>query len=207
MVVPPLRTSGKARALARSNGKASLRARLRKQRRAHVAALPDNTRALLFRRPPEPVLRALPAGGTIGLYSAMPFEAPCDGYASFLFEHGLELALPRLTTRSGPMEFAAHTDPLGKSDLVIGPFGALQPAPDAPMRTPAVIFVPLLGFTSEGERLGQGGGHYDRFLERDPGSLAIGLAWDCQLVDALPVEPHDRALAAVITPTRVYGST
>ena len=37
------------------------------------------------------------------------------------------------------------------------------------------------------------------------GALAIGLAWDCQLVDDLPHEAHDRPLAAVVTPTRLYG--
>jgi 5-formyltetrahydrofolate cyclo-ligase len=31
------------------------------------------------------------------------------------------------------------------------------------------------------------------------------MAWDCQLVDSLPREPHDRPLAAVVTPTRFYG--
>jgi 5-formyltetrahydrofolate cyclo-ligase len=34
---------------------------------------------------------------------------------------------------------------------------------------------------------------------------AIGLAWDCQLADDLPREPHDRPLLAVVTPTRLYG--
>jgi 5-formyltetrahydrofolate cyclo-ligase len=68
-----------------------------------------------------------------------------------------------------------------------------------------VLFVPVVGFTEDGARLGQGGGHYDRWLAAHPGAVAIGLAWDCQRVDALPVEPHDAPLAAVVTPTRLYG--
>ena len=71
--------------------------------------------------------------------------------------------------------------------------------------TPDVLFVPLVGFTPEGARLGQGGGHYDRWLEAHPTTLAIGLGWDVQAVDELPVEAHDRSLDAVITPTRMYG--
>ena len=55
------------------------------------------------------------------------------------------------------------------------------------------------------ERLGQGGGHYDRWLAHHPDTIRIGMAWDGQLVDELPVEPHDVPLDAVVTPTRLYG--
>ena len=75
---------------------------------------------------------------------------------------------------------------------------------DAPLVQPQVLFVPLVSFTT-GARLGQGGGHYDRWLADHPDTVAIGLAWDCQLVDALPIEPHDIPLTAIITPTRIYG--
>jgi 5-formyltetrahydrofolate cyclo-ligase len=63
----------------------------------------------------------------------------------------------------------------------------------------------LLGFTRDGHRLGQGGGHYDRWLASHPQVVALGLGWDCQLLDNLPLEPHDCALRAIVTPTRIYG--
>ena len=81
----------------------------------------------------------------------------------------------------------------------------LQPTGAAEAVTPQVLFVPLLGFSETGQRLGQGGGHYDRWLADHPETLAIGMAWDCQLVDELPSEDHDAPLAAVVTPTRLYG--
>jgi 5-formyltetrahydrofolate cyclo-ligase len=68
-----------------------------------------------------------------------------------------------------------------------------------------VAFVPLVGFTAAGERLGQGGGHYDRWLAANPSVLPLGLAWDCQLRGSLPHEAHDCPLRGVITPTRFYG--
>jgi 5-formyltetrahydrofolate cyclo-ligase len=68
-----------------------------------------------------------------------------------------------------------------------------------------VLFVPLLGFTTSGHRIGQGGGHYDRYLAAHTHVTAIGLAWDTQLVDDLPVEEHDVRLNYVVTPTRLYG--
>ena len=103
------------------------------------------------------------------------------------------------------MDFAVHADPYEESDCEAGPFGIPQPVGDAESARPSVLFVPLLGFTAEGARLGQGGGHYDRWLADHPDALPIGLAWDCQLAEALPTEEHDKQLSAVVTPTRLYG--
>jgi 5-formyltetrahydrofolate cyclo-ligase len=85
------------------------------------------------------------------------------------------------------------------------PYGGLQPPATAEELTVDLAIVPLLGFTAEGQRLGQGGGHYDRYLAEHPAVIPIGIGWDCQLVEALPLEPHDRPLRAVVTPTRFYG--
>ena len=103
------------------------------------------------------------------------------------------------------MEFARHSDPFGESDLAPGPYGILQPDPEAEVLLPDVLFMPLIGFTTRGDRLGQGGGHYDRWLAAHPGRMAIGLAWDVQLCEDLPREAHDMPLDAVVTPTRMYG--
>ena len=103
------------------------------------------------------------------------------------------------------MIFRTYSDPHGESDLEPGPFGIRQPAKSAAEIVPDLVFVPLIGFTASGDRLGQGGGHYDRWLAAHPGRIAVGLAWDVQLVESLPVEPHDAPLDAVVTPTRFYG--
>ncbi len=73
-----------------------------------------------------------------------------------------------------------------------------EPAPDP--RVVDVVVVPGLAFTASGERLGQGGGWYDRFLPRvRPGCVTIGVGFEPQLVEAVPVEPHDVRLDVVIT--------
>jgi 5-formyltetrahydrofolate cyclo-ligase len=185
--------------------KSELRRTLRALRKAHVEALPDQVRGLLFHRPPAPLLARIGDQAVIGLYHAGAYEAPADGYARFFHEAGHTLALPRFAAPDTPMRFARHSDPHAGSDLEVGPFGILQPGAEAEPLVPDVLFVPLVGFTAEGGRLGQGGGHYDRWLAEHPPALAIGLAWDVQLVDALPAEPHDAALDAVVTPTRIYG--
>jgi 5-formyltetrahydrofolate cyclo-ligase len=186
--------------------KSELRRTLRAARRAHVESLPDAIRGLLFHRPPAPLLARIGDEAVIGLYHAGPFEAPAGGYARFFHDAGHTLALPRFSSPDAPMAFARHGDPYADSDLAPGPFGMFQPAGDAEPLVPDVLFVPLVGFTASGARLGQGGGHYDRWLAEHPPALAIGLAWDVQLCEALPAEPHDMPLDAVITPTRFYGT-
>ena len=159
----------------------------------------------MFNRPPAALLELVPAGAAIGLYRADPGEAPAGGYSRFFHERGHRIALPRITTLDQPMHFHLHTDPFEESDLEDGPLGLRQPAADAPEITPDVLFMPLVGFTAGGERLGQGGGFYDRWLAAHPATVAIGMAWDMQEVEDLPVEAHDMPLAAIVTPTRILG--
>ncbi len=155
--------------------------------------------------PPASLLAAIAPDATIGLYHATGSEAPTRAYAAYFQEAGHAIALPRITDEDGRMDFAAWTDPFADSDLTAGPFGMMQPAADLPELTPDVLFVPLIGFTADGHRLGQGGGYYDRWLAAHDGTMAIGMAWDCQIAETLPHEPHDVALTAVVTPTRTYG--
>ncbi len=190
-----------------ANQKAAIRAQLRDERRNHVETLPGITRGLLFRHPPSPILDRIAGDTIIGLYHATPFEAPAAGYAQFFHERGHPITLPRFTSRSSEMEFAALADPFSQSDLETGPFGLAQPSGEAETLVPAILFVPLLGFTVRCERIGQGGGHYDKWLAANEDTAAFGIAWDCQLAENLPLEPHDRTLDAVITPTRLYEAS
>lgn len=185
--------------------KAALRKDLRARRRAFAAALPPQVSALVFNRPPRAVLDLVPAGATLGFYRADPGEAPAAAYAKFFFEAGHPIALPRVTTLTAPMRFHLHTDPYEESDLTTGVLGLRQPSGDLPELVPDVLFMPLVGFTARGERLGQGGGFYDRWLAAHPATVAIGMAWDMQEVPELPLEDHDMPLAAIITPTRILG--
>jgi len=67
-------------------------------------------------------------------------------------------------------------------------------------KTIDVVIVPGTAFTRSGERLGQGGGWYDRFLPgTGPACLTIGVGFEPQLLDELPTEPHDVRLDMVVT--------
>ena len=85
--------------------------------------------------------------------------------------------------------------------LAAGAFDIPEPQgePISPIGLDLVI-VPGLAFTTDGRRLGQGGGHYDRFLAELPPSCAtVGVCFAEQIVDELPQEPHDRTVGHVVT--------
>ena len=89
--------------------------------------------------------------------------------------------------------------------LVDGSALRVEPGDADPRTLHAVVF-PGLAFTSDGARLGQGGGHYDRFaLRLDAGCLRIGVCFAEQLVDRLPTEPHDQRVDVVVTDISRFG--
>ncbi len=182
----------------------ALRREMRNTRSDHVAGLDPSTRALLFRRPPTTVMDLLPQGSTIGLYYEIPSEAPARAYARFLHESGYTVALPAFTGRDDPMHFRLWADPFGETDIEDGAYGP-QPKAENGEAVPGALFVPLVAFTDSGQRMGQGAAHYDGWLAKHPDTITIGLAWDVQLVEDLPTEPHDVPLRAIVTPTRLYG--
>ena len=87
-----------------------------------------------------------------------------------------------------------------------GAHGIFEPAGGAsldPMPPNAVALVPGVAFTRKGARLGQGRGYFDRFLAEFEGT-SIGLAYECQIVESLPLESHDRGVDFVVTEDAVY---
>jgi 5-formyltetrahydrofolate cyclo-ligase len=64
------------------------------------------------------------------------------------------------------------------------------------------VVVPGIAFDAHGARIGFGAGYYDRLLPHLPGAYRLALAYDFQVQDSLPTEPHDIAMHAVVTPDR-----
>ena len=63
------------------------------------------------------------------------------------------------------------------------------------------VLVPGIAFDLQGRRLGRGKGYYDRLLAEVRGKTC-GVAFDEQIVDEIPVEPHDIHVNCILTPTR-----
>jgi len=87
------------------------------------------------------------------------------------------------------------------TEMVEGAFGALIPAAGDWLE-PQLLIAPLLAFDAAGWRLGYGGGFYDRSLQQlraQRRTLAVGVAYSAQQVGAVPRDPTDQRLDAIIT--------
>ena len=95
-----------------------------------------------------------------------------------------------------------------RSSLEPGAYGILQPVegcPELDYRNLELIIAPGLAFTRRGERLGYGGGFYDRFMERHRHATVCALTYNCLMLDELPVKDHDLPVDHVITETGVFS--
>lgn len=115
-------------------------------------------------------------------------------------ELGMAVACPRIRPAEKAMAFHLLED---DEQLVSGPYGILQPAPELPLADLgrlSVVLVPGIAFDRKGGRLGHGAGYYDRWLAGPGQGLpAIGLAFQEQVFERVPQEPHDVALDWLVT--------
>jgi 5-formyltetrahydrofolate cyclo-ligase len=151
-------------------------------------------------------LESLPAwraARTVALYASIGGEVETADLARRALLEGKRVVWSRLATSGPAMEFAE----CAAADLAAGETRALEPpasAPAGPGREVDLVALPGVAFDALGGRLGRGKGHYDATLARLPRSaFRVGLAFELQIVPAVPSEPHDERLDAVVTETRV----
>ena len=183
-----------------AEAKPALRTRLRAELKALAAEARAATSAEICARVRASV--AWREARTVLLFFPLPSEPDIFPLLTDALVSGKPLALPRFNATTHAYEPVQISDPA--RELVLGPFGVREPAANCPlvaMNRLDLALVPGLGFDARGHRLGRGKGHYDRLLAGFPGRT-VGVAFDFQVLDRVPAEPHDIALDAVITPTR-----
>jgi 5-formyltetrahydrofolate cyclo-ligase len=146
--------------------------------------------------------RGLPietSGKIVAGYSPIRSEIDPVPLMRELAAKGAHLALPVITARGQALHFRVwHPG----DRLLPGPLGILEPSPAASETVPDIVLVPLAAFDRAGHRIGYGAGHYDRTLaqlRKSRHSVAIGVAFVGQEVEAVPALAHDVALDFVIT--------
>lgn len=90
----------------------------------------------------------------------------------------------------------------GNDKMRRGKFGIPEPTTPEFQGKIDVIIVPAVAFDRAGNRLGRGGGYYDRFLKKQPHATLIGVGYDFQLVDEVPVRKHDQKVHRIILPSQ-----
>ncbi len=118
---------------------------------------------------------------------------------------GKEVLLPRCDTREKGIMHVALCRSM--EELVRGSYGILEPDPEQcpnctpPQLCPDVAIIPAVAFDVCGNRLGYGGGYFDRFLVQDAmaKTCLIGLAHHAQIVPSLPAEFWDRTMHVICT--------
>lgn len=136
---------------------------------------------------------------TVMAYWAMPTELPVDAFIEACSNMGKRIALP--VVRGDDLELFEYT---GRECLrEVPPYGILEPhgTPRVKAEEIDVVLVPGMAFDTGGGRLGHGKGFYDRLFPHMPSAKLIGVCLSCQLVDSVPMEPHDRRTDLVMART------
>jgi len=153
------------------------------------------------------------SGQWVFVYIPMGGEVDTRYIVARAYRDGKQVAIPRM--EGSELTFFFYD---GRTEnLLPNQFGILEPAPDWKLVDPSVptgkrllVLTPGLAFDRGGRRLGRGKGFYDRFLHtlraaHPPGrsSWCVGLCFDEQLVDRVPVSDHDEILEGIVTDREV----
>lgn len=173
----------------------------RREARSHITSATRRDAAAALCRHADRL--NLPQDAIIAAYWPIGTEIDTTVLLRHLHTQGYKVALPRAVMPMAALRFFRWRPETG---LVLDIMGFPAPLDDEEV-TPDILFVPLVAFDARGNRLGQGGGFYDRTLHdlraQNPVRV-IGVAFASQLVTTpLPVEPHDEKLDLILTETGI----
>jgi 5-formyltetrahydrofolate cyclo-ligase len=175
---------------AKASARAEARARRRSGDRPDAQSLADQALALL---------ETLPGPRRVTCYASYGTEPATGELREGLAAAGFEVLLPRV--EGDDLHWVVDGP-----DSAVSSMGITEPVGDAVDLLPVrALLVPALAVTPEGDRLGKGGGYYDRVLAGlgDARPPVIAIVGDADVIDALPTDPHDQRVHAIVTPTRV----
>ena len=140
----------------------------------------------------------------VAIYLQHDSELDTNPLIELFFQSNAQLYLPKIDVDgSNQMQFFRYQP---NSKMQCNRFGIPEPITDEAidLQNIDLLLMPLTAFDLSGNRLGMGGGYYDRALSKlsNKKPLIVGLAYDFQQVDECPVETFDQPLQMILTPTR-----
>ena len=133
----------------------------------------------------------------IGGYYPYNYEVDAVKILEKLEKLDYKITLPKIRKRS-QMDFFSWST---KDPLSINKYGIPEPTSEKIMN-PNILLVPLLAFDKNNNRIGYGGGFYDRYIKRNKKIITIGLAYSVQKVNKIITNEHDMKFNFVVTNKR-----
>ncbi|MCI6675555.1 MAG: 5-formyltetrahydrofolate cyclo-ligase [Clostridiales bacterium] len=136
------------------------------------------------------------------IYTYVSYRAEADTKILIqqMWKAGKVVAVPRVNQTN--MEFYQIET---MDDLESGMKGILEPKQHCKkIDQPGVVLVPGAVFDRNGYRIGYGRGFYDRYISSHPNNLYVGLAYECQMTDEIPIEPWDKKINNIVTEEGIY---
>lgn len=195
-----------------SSEAARRKATIRDEMRARLAALTPEERETAAQAIARRVLQVPEVVEAPGVLSCLSFGTEPDTWrlVEQLMERGIALYVPRAEPRARSSDHSLHVHPwpCRLETLSMGLRQPMAGEPEVPTdeiaeRIGAALVLGLAFDPAAGWRLGHGAGHFDRFLAAHRGFPSVALAFECQLVENLPAEPHDIPMDLLVTEKRV----
>lgn len=177
-----------------STVKAAHRAEARARRRSSP---PADANALASRA--LSLVESLPGPRRVTCYASYGTEPPTAALCRALADAGFEVLLPRV--RDDRLEWVVSGGATSTSAM-----GIEEPTgPAVPLSPVRAMLIPALAVSIRGDRLGKGGGFYDRALSGlgEEGPVIAAIVDDGDVVDEVPTEEHDCRVDVIVTPTRI----
>lgn len=179
--------------------KQALRKQLREKRKALLPTLREEKNLQIARKLLE--LKELKDAKSVLFYVSTPEEVDTHFAIKEVLKQGKKVFVPKLEKDEMKLCPLANFE-----ELSPGTFGILEPCESTAESHPKQIdlfIIPGIAFDKKGNRLGQGKGHYDRLLKETKG-IKVGLAFEEQVLEELPIETHDVPLDLLITDTHTF---
>jgi len=178
-----------------SEEKARVRDILRKRKDAMTPEERAEKSGLIARH----LMLLIAEGETVMVFTSKEKEVNTRPLIEALFEQKNPVIVPIIQKEDVSLRLSYIRN---MSVLVPSTFGVPEPIgneiPAKPQDVDTII-LPMLGFDRAGGRIGYGAGYYDRFLEKNPDLTKIGIAFGCQEMDGLPIDPNDVRMDLIVT--------